>query len=139
GVVEQGAVVHLNTQYLYPDAGLTVSAISGALSQSGRPFAHGFEIYLDRATLSYEFANLAGEAHVATPLTVIRPDGTTERPELGSGDPIDAFARELTVAVESVATGTPSPRLSGDLAMQALVLCHAEIESVKSRKPVLIV
>jgi predicted dehydrogenase len=138
GVVEGGAVLHLSTQYLYPDPGLTVSAISGALSQSGRPFAHGFEIYLDRATLSFEFAALGGRDPIVNPLTVILPDGTTERPDLGSGDPIDAFTRELTVAVEAVATGTPAPRLSGDLARQALVLCHAEIESVKTRKPVMI-
>ena len=31
------------------------------------------------------------------PLTVILPDGTVERPELGSGDPVDSFAQELTV------------------------------------------
>ncbi len=46
GVVERGAVVHLTTQYLYDEPDLAVSAVSGALSQSGRPFTHGFEFYL---------------------------------------------------------------------------------------------
>ena len=61
GVVENGAVVHLTTQYLYDTPNLAVSCVSGALSQAGRPFAHGFELYFDRATLAFEFANLAGQ------------------------------------------------------------------------------
>jgi predicted dehydrogenase len=136
GVVEGEAVVHLTTQYLYDDSNRAVSAVSGALSQSGRPFAHGFEFYLERATLVFEFANLAGQGHVATPLSVVRPNGTIERPELGSGDPIDAFAAELEVAVTAAASGSPPPQLSGELARQALMLCHAEIDSVKAGRPV---
>ena len=54
----------------------------------------------------------------------------------GSGEPIDAFASELTAAVEAVATGTPSPKLSGELARQALRLCHAEIESARTGRTV---
>ena len=125
GVVERGAVVHLTTQYLYDEGGPAVSAVSGALSQPGRPFAHGFEIYLERATLSFG---------PDTPLTVFGPEGTIERPELGSGDPVDAFAAELKVAVDGVATGQEPPSLSGDLARRALALCHAEVESVKTGK-----
>ncbi len=136
GVVENGAVVHLTTQYLYDEGGPAVSALSGALSQSGRPFAHAFEIYLERATLTFEFASLGDAGVVATPLSVIGPNGSVERPSLGSGDPIDAFANELSVAVEAVATGKEAPSLSGELARQALVLCRAEIESVKTGKVV---
>lgn len=125
GVVDRGAVVHLTTQYLYKPGGPAVSAVSGALSQPGRPFAHGFEIYLERATLSFG---------PDTPLTVFGPEGTIERPELGSGDPVDAFTEELRVAVEAVATGREAPALSGDLARRALALCHSEVESVKTGK-----
>jgi predicted dehydrogenase len=140
GVVEQGAVAHLSTQYLYDDPNLTISAVSGALSQSGRPFAHGFEFYLEEATLSFEFANLAGQGHLATPLSVILPDGTVDRPSLaGSGDPVDAFTAELAEAVEAVTSGTPSPMLSGDLARQALRLCLAEVESAKTGRAVALV
>jgi predicted dehydrogenase len=129
GVVDRGAVIHVTTQYLY-DNGPAVSAVSGALSQSGRPFAHGFEVFLEGATLSFGSANLGGEPIVSTPLSVILPDGTVERPALGSGDPVDAFTAELEVAVGAVATGAEAPALAGDLARRALVLCHAEIESV---------
>jgi len=138
GISEGGAVVHLATQYLFDNSDLTVSAISGALSQSGRPFTHGFEFYLERATLAFDFANLAGQGHVAMPLSVILPDGTVTQPALGSGDPIDAFAAELTEAVDAVATGKPAPGLAGELARNALRICHAEIESVKTGRTVVI-
>lgn len=139
GVAEGGSVVHLSTQYLFEDPNLAVSAVSGALSQQGRPFAHGFEFYLEGATLSYEFANLGGQGHLATPLSVILPDGTVERPDLpGSGDPVDAFVAELEAAVEAVVSGTPSPMLSGDLARRALRICHAEVESARSGQTVAI-
>ena len=136
GVVEGNAVVHLATQYLYDRSGLTATAISGSLSQSGRPFTHGFEFYLEGATLAFDFANLGGQGHVATPLSVILPDGTVAQPALGSGDPIDAFTAELTQAVEAVATGKDAPGLAGDLAQMALKICHAEVESVRSRQSV---
>jgi predicted dehydrogenase len=136
GVIEDGAVVHLTTQYLYETPNLAVSCVSGALSQSGRPFTHGFELYLDEATIAFEFANLGGQGHVAMPLSVIRPDGTVERPELGAGDPVDGFVRELSVATEALAAGRPAPQLSGALARQALGLCLAEIESVRTGKAV---
>jgi predicted dehydrogenase len=136
GVVEGGAVVHLTTQYLYDQSDLSVSCTSGALSQSGRPFAHGFQLYLERATLAFEFANMAGEGHLATPLSVILPDGTVQRPNLGSGDPVDSFTEELNVAAEAIASAREAPRLSGTLARQALKICWAEIESVKNRRTI---
>jgi predicted dehydrogenase len=135
GVMEGSAVVYLDTQYLYDDPNLTVSAVSGALSQSGRPFMHGFDFYLEKATLTFGFASLGGDAQV-TPLSVVLPDGSVEHPDTGSGDPIDAFTDELAVAVKSVEQGVALPQLSGELARQALVICQAEVESVKTRKAV---
>jgi predicted dehydrogenase len=133
GVVEGGAVVHLATQYLYDTPNLAVSCVSGALSQAARPFAHGFEIYFERATLAYEFANMGGEAVLAMPLSVILPDGTVARPDVGSGDPIDSFARELEVAAGAVVGDSEARQLSGNLARQALRLCLAEMESVQTQ------
>jgi predicted dehydrogenase len=134
GVVDNGAVVHLTTQYLYDTPNLAVSSISGAMSQAGRPFAHGFELYFDRATIAYEFANLGGQGHVAMPLSVILPDGTVTQPQLGSGDPVDSFTQEISLAAEAIASGREPDRLSGKLARQALSLCLAEIESVKTQE-----
>jgi predicted dehydrogenase len=134
GVVEDGAVVHLATQYLYGPGGPAVSCVSGALTQGARPFTHGFELHLERATIAFEFANLAGQGHIAMPLSVILTDGIIERPEVGGGDPVDGFVQELTIATSAAATGRSAPELDGDLARQALRLCLAEIESARTRR-----
>ena len=47
------------------------------------------------------------------PLSVILPDGSVERPSLGSGDPIDSFASELRAAAHAVATRETADQLSG--------------------------
>ncbi len=136
GVVQDGAVMHLTTQYVFERTDLAVSCVSGALSQAGRPFAHGFELYLDHATIAFEFANLGGQGHVAMPLSVIRPDGSVDQPTLGAGDPVDGFVQELAVACRAVAEGKAATQLDGDLARLALKLCLAEIESVRTGRPI---
>jgi DNA-binding transcriptional regulator PaaX len=73
---------------------------------------------------------------VATPLSVILPDGTVERPALAAGGELDAFTAELGIAVESVRTGVANSQLSGTLARQALVTCLAEVESVRRKGPI---
>jgi predicted dehydrogenase len=132
GVVEGGAVAYLTTQYLYGQGGPAVSCSSGAVAQKGRQFVHGYEIYLEKATLVYESG--------ASPLTVLTADGKAEQPKLeGGGDPITAFALELQTAVDAVASGKESDLLSGKLARDALVLCHKEIESVRTGAAVAVV
>ena len=113
GVVEGDAVVYLDTQYLYDDPNLTVSAVSGALSQAGRPFAHGFEFYLEKATLTFGFANLGGEGQLS-PLTVILPDGTVERPALGLGRPNRGVRRRARGGRRGGRAGSSAAELSGD-------------------------
>ena len=55
GVVEDGgAVSYLTTQYLYGPGGPAVTCSSGAVAMKGRPFVHGYEIYLEKATLVYD-------------------------------------------------------------------------------------
>jgi predicted dehydrogenase len=127
-VAQGGAVEYLTTQYLYGPGGPALTCSSGAVAMSGRPFVHGFELYLEKATLTYSSGGPA--------LTVFTPDGKSHNPDLGSGDPIDAFAAEIQTAVNGVAAGKEPDLLSGQLARDALVLCHREIESVKSGRPV---
>jgi predicted dehydrogenase len=109
-----------------------VSCTSGAISQSGRPFAHGYEIFFEKATIKFEYANL-GRDHVAYPLTVILADGRVETPTLSTGD---AFENEIGVAVNNVSGGTHNPMLDGDLAQLALKLSMAEVQSVLEGRPV---
>ena len=123
GVVEAGVVQHVATQYLYGAGGPAVSCSSGALTTKGRPFVHGYEIQLERATLVYESGTC--------PLTVYGDDGGVTHPALpGGGDAIAAFATELQAAADGVASGVMPDLLRGQLARDALVMCHKECESV---------
>jgi predicted dehydrogenase len=129
GIVENGAVNYLTTQYLYSPGGPAVSCSSGALAQPGRPFVHGYEIYLEKATLVYE----SGTA----PLTVLTADGKSEQPRLDGGDDATAaFTLELQASVDGVRAGRAPDLLSAQLARDALVLCHKECQSVKTGEAV---
>jgi predicted dehydrogenase len=124
GVVNGASVDYLTTNYLYGAGGPALSCSSGAVATKGRQFVHGFELYFEKATLSY---NSGGPA-----LTVFHADGTSEQPKPGDGDPIAAFTTEIQTAVDAVKSGQMPTLLSGQLARDALVLCFREIESVKS-------
>lgn len=127
GLLENGVVVHVTSQYIYDSEGpACLSCSSGALCQKGREFTHGFELYLEKATVSYR---------LGSPLTVYWSDGRTEQPALsGGGDPIAAFAAELQAAVDALGFGREPLELSGQLARDALLMCHREIESVLFNK-----
>jgi predicted dehydrogenase len=129
GIEEDGAVAYLTTQYLYGPDGPAVSCSSGAVAQSGRPFVHGYEIYLERATLVYESG--------ATPLTVLTSDGKARQPKLkGGSDATAAFTAEIQAAVRGVQHHKAPDLLSGQLARDALVLCFKEMQSVQSGRAV---
>lgn len=127
GRSEGGAVTYLTTSYLYGPGGPAITCSSGAVAMKAREFVHGYEIYLERATLTYESGTC--------PLTVLHADGTSERPTLAGGDdPTTAFTAEMQAAVDGVRTGREPDLLSGKLARDALVLCHRECESVQTGK-----
>jgi predicted dehydrogenase len=128
GRVEGDAVTHLNALYLYGPGGPTVACASGALVPKGREFVHGFEAYFETATLVCESG--------VQPLTVLPAGGGSEQPQLGDGDPLAGFAAELQAAVDGVRAGKAPDLLSGQLARDALVLCHRECESVRSGRVV---
>lgn len=125
GTIEGDAVTYLTTSYLYGPGGPAVTCSSGAVAMSGRSFVHGFEIYLERATIVLDSGG--------TPLTVFTNDGKATHPELlGGGDPIAAFTNEIQAAVDGIQAGKEPDLLSGKLARDALMMCHKEIESVKT-------
>jgi predicted dehydrogenase len=131
GVLENGIVQHLTTQYLYDKGPGCVTCTSGALCQKGRPFVHGFEIYLEKATLLYQSGT--------QPLTLLTADGQSEQPKLAGGaEATTAFTLELQAAIEGVAAGKEPELLSGQLARDALVMCYKECESVVSDGVVMI-
>jgi predicted dehydrogenase len=128
GLSERGYVTYLTTHYMYDDTPACVTCSSGAICQPGRPFVHGFEIYLEKGTLIYESGT--------QPLTVLTSDGKSTVPKLGSGDPIVAFTAELQHAVNVTKGTAEEAELSGELARDALLLCHKEAQSVLTGKPV---
>jgi predicted dehydrogenase len=124
---EQNAVTYLTTQYLYGSGtnALALSCSSGALTKKGREFVHGYELYLEKATLLYESGT--------QPLTVLTEDGKAKQPRLkGSTEATAAFTAEIQAAVEGVRAGREPDLLSAKLARDALVLCHKECQSVLS-------
>jgi predicted dehydrogenase len=124
GRVVDGIVLHLTTNYRFAE-GPALSSSSGALVAAGRPFAHGFELYFEEATLSMP----AGQ-----PLAIITGRGVETGPS--TTDPVAAFAYELERVAAAVAAGAADPFLAGTTARDALVLCHKEIESVRTGRAI---
>lgn len=127
-----------STQFLFDDPDLVVTASSGVIEQQGRPFTHGYEIYLEKATIIYDAATLGKDWVVAYPVTLLDPRGKVVRPKFPPSDPTDAFVAEIREVVRAVRTGVPSKLLAGDLARDALVLSEREQMSVEQRMPVAI-
>jgi predicted dehydrogenase len=118
------------TQFGFADPALVVGAESGVINQQGRAFTHGFEIHLERATLQYEFAVVGGQPKLMVPLTIYDDKGGVVQPQLGDGDPCNAFDGEIAEVVRSLETGKPSAILSGDLARDAVTICRLQSEAV---------
>ena len=142
GVTSQGrlrddTVEFCNTFFHFADSSLVVSATSGVLNQQGRPFMHGFEVHFEEATIQFQFAGYLDEPEV-NQLKVLIPgkDGAVERPDLGDGDPVKSFEREIDQVVRSLESGVASPLLSGQLARDAITLCQRQTDSVRSGESV---
>lgn len=132
----RGEVVEfVQSQFIFDDPGVVVGAISGTLQQQGRAFTNSFEIYLERATLLFDFAVIGDQPVVATPLTVLDDKGKVQRPKLPAGDPLAGFVAELKEVVKSLRTGKPSPILGGELARDAVILCQKQTQSVLTGRP----
>ena len=126
-------VEYLTTQYIYDNnKDLAVSCSSGSISQRGRAFSHGFEIYMEKATLLYESATLGGQGVTSVPLTLLTDDGKVHKVDLGEADPVTAFTNEIQYAVDAINEKREPAALSGIGARDALLLCYKEAESVRT-------
>lgn len=123
---------HWHTLMSFADPPLKVHATSGVIAQQGRPFLHGFEIQLEKATLLFEFAVLGDKAEYLCPPTLLTEAGKTQSPDLGDGDPMHAFERELSHVVEVIAGGAEPGYLSGQFARDAVELCQQQTNSLHS-------
>ncbi len=137
GRMRGDVVEYCVSQFQFADPSLVVSSASGVINQQGRSFTHGFEIHLEKATLYFDLAVLAGGKLQITPLTLLDSKGQAEQPKLPEGDPmLSAFEAEIKEVAQSINSGRPSALLSGDLARDAIVLCHKQTQAVRSGKPV---
>jgi predicted dehydrogenase len=116
--------------------GFNVTVSSGVINQQGRSFTHGYEIYLESATLLYDFSVIDGQPLLSMPVTVLLKNGKVLQPKLGEGDAITPFENELTEAAKAIKSGTQSPLLQAGLARDAVVLCQKQTQSVVSGKTV---
>ena len=135
GTMRGEVVERFTTQFIF-DPPCTITATSGVIDQQGRPFTHAYEIYLEKATLFFDYAAVAKVGDAVTPVTVLLDNGKVVRPKLSGGGPVDAFYAELSEVVRAVRTDTPSPLLGGELARDAVVLCHKQTESLAKGRPV---
>jgi predicted dehydrogenase len=139
GRMRGDVVEYCNTQFKFADAKLAVSATSGVVNQQGRPFTHGFEIHLEKGTIFFDFAVMADGKNTSLPLTLLTSKGTVEHPSLPAGDPmLAAFEGEIGEVAASVKQGKRSQLLGGDLARDAIVLCHKQTESVRKGKTIVV-
>jgi hypothetical protein len=65
-------------------------------------------------------------------------DGEVIRPELNAGDDIAGFESEIKEVMSSLASGTDSKVLGGELAKDAIILAEKQTESVGVGKPIAI-
>jgi predicted dehydrogenase len=137
GRLRGDVVEYCTSQFQFADPSLVVTATSGVINQQGRPFTHGFEMHFEKATLYFDLAVLTGNMLQVTKLTLLDAKGKATHPELPVGDPmLMAFDAEIKEVAQSIKTGQPSSLLSGELARDAIVLCHKQTQAVKTGKSV---
>jgi len=136
GTVRNGLPEFWHTQFRFADRSLVVEATSGTIDQQGRPFTHAFEIHLEKATLLFDFAVLGGKAAYLCEPMLLDPAGGVQRPELQGGDPVDAFVSELSEVARSFKQGEPSEILGAALAQDAMRMCEAQAESLRTGRAV---
>ena len=136
GTLCQGLPKYWHTLFAYPDRDYVVEATSGTIDQQGREFNHGFEIHLEQATLMFEFAVLAGQGRYLCPPTLLDARGKVRQVRSPGGDPMDAFRAELRDVLRCVASNRTSDVLNGDLAADAIQLCHKQSQSIASGREI---
>tara|TARA_R110002072_G_scaffold303094_1_gene493228 strand:- start:33095 stop:34210 length:1116 start_codon:yes stop_codon:yes gene_type:complete len=134
GTLIEGFVNHVHSNYVYDDPDLAVSCVSGGIAAQGLAFAHGFELFLEEATIAFSAGTYDGEWKVDRELTLMTNKGRkVATPKLkGGSEWCSAFTAELQAAVDGVAAGKAPETLSGAMARDALKLCYAEAKSISS-------
>jgi len=135
GRIHGEVVEYCSSIFRFDDPSLAVTCTTGVIHQQGRPFMHGYEIHFEKATLQFQMSALAApHAAETSPLKVLTADGTVEFPELGDGDPVFAFVREIQEVVRCLESGKPSEILDGKLAADAIGICDMQSRKILGDK-----
>jgi hypothetical protein len=132
----KGQVVqYCNSLFRFDDPRLVVASIGGVIEQPGRSFTHGFEIHLEGATVHFEYAATAAGSR-GMPFSILTADGRVISPDMPNGnDAVAAFAAEVEEVVDSIRNNRQSRLLSGELASDAVRICHAQSKSIWAGEP----
>lgn len=122
-----GTGIYINSQYVFDEKNVAVSAQSGALSMPGVSFEHGFDVYLETATLRFNSVFTGAEIFLAT------ADGKTRRYTPRRPEP---FLAQLQHAVDCVRENRVSDMISGTEARNSLAVCLQEKNALLTGKPV---
>jgi predicted dehydrogenase len=123
-VAPNGNLLHLNSQYIFEGRGFSATSQCGALGQPPVTFEHGFDIYLENATLRYN--NLSTGDAILLCAKGKRKEIAPRRKE--------AFAAQLQHAIECVRDGRESDIISAGNARAALAVCLLEKQSALTGK-----
>ena len=127
GVESNGALNYLQTQYIY-EGGPCISCQSGAISAPGLSFEHGFDIYLENATIQYNNLFTGDDLWLYSDgeKQIVHPPGAAP------------FEAQLGHVINCVATNIDSPDIAAPFAREALAVCFKEIESAASGETVVV-
>lgn len=121
-----GDVLYFNTQYFYEGKSICASAQCGSIGQPPVTFEHGFDFYLENATLRYN--NL----HNAEAISLCAGGKQKELVPRRK----DGFQAQLQHAVECVQNNRASEIIGAENARAALAVCLQEQQSALKGKAV---
>jgi predicted dehydrogenase len=124
---KEGVPMFYETVFEFDAPGVAVAAGGGVIDSPARPFTHGYEVSFEQATVRFEFAGYADGSTTLIPVTIMMRDGSLQKPELGDGDPVNAFVAEIDAAARNVDRGEISPILDANVAADALAICEMQM------------
>ena len=136
-LVDGQYVSHVESQYAFADSAAAMSCSSGAICCKPIAFAAGYELFLEKATLSFSAGTYGDEWVVDRPVTLAPAKGPLRQPSLKGGTEwYSPFQAELEAACESVKKGQIAPELDARRAREALAVSLAEAKSIRTGKTV---
>ena len=116
-----------NAQYLFDELGTSIACQSGALSMQAVPFEQGFDVYFEKATLSFNSRSAQG-------LFLWRlHEEEIVGPSLSDVDP---FTAELQYVIDALQGKNDGSLLDARSARNSLLLCDLCRESARLGEPV---